>query len=69
MKQGDRIRLLSMDDQDALPRGATGTIESIDDMSRLTRSRSVQIWVKWDAPHEARSLAVIVPPDQIEVIE
>lgn len=72
-KQGDRIRLLAMpDDPCPLPAGATGTVEWAHPQPR-TASPVHQAWtqygVKWDAPHEKRSLMLCSPPDQFEVIE
>ena len=56
---GDRITLISMDDHDALPSGATGEIEFVDGAD--------QRHVKWDAPHQNRKLALIPGVDRYTV--
>ena len=65
--KGDRIELLSMpEDPCPLPAGATGTILHVNEV------RGPECWtqymVKWDAPHEKRTLMVITPPDQFKVL-
>lgn len=63
---GDRIRLVRMpDDPSPIPEGATGEVNCVYDF----RDGHVQYGVCWDAPHQDRSLSVVVPPDEIEVIE
>ena len=64
-KPGDRIRLNHMDDQDALPPGATGTVTSAFPFGDGTEQVSVQ----WDAPNERRGLSLVCPPDSYTVIE
>lgn len=63
---GTRIRLIGMENDPApIPNGATGEVVHVFDF----RDGHVQYGVKWDAPHEERTLSVIVPPDEIVVIE
>lgn len=52
-EKGDRIELLSMDDPDALPAGATGTVTLV-----LNNPMPIgqQVCVDWDPPNEHRSL-------------
>jgi hypothetical protein len=65
-REGDRIELILMgDDPDPLPPGATGIVE----MTPVDYQGSVQLSVKWDAPHERRGLALVSPPDVYRVIE
>jgi hypothetical protein len=64
-QKGDRIRLVEMTDDPApLPAGATGTIDAV---FPHPAQRYGQAWtqysVKWDAPHERRTLMVCCPPD------
>lgn len=66
-KIGDRIRLIVMgDDPCPIPAGTTGTITSIQDVSKIMRKPDVQVGVKWDIQ---RSLSLIWPVDKFEVIE
>lgn len=61
IQKGDRIRLLSMDnDPDPIPVGSTGTIESV------TAGPLGQVRVTWDC---GRSLNLIPGVDRFEVIE
>lgn len=58
---GDRIRLVSMlDDPDPIPRGTTGTVTAV----RQQRTWA-QVDVAWD---NGRTLMLVVPPDEFEVI-
>jgi len=58
---GDRIRLLAMtDDPDPIPLGTTGTVISVRQLGSWS-----QVDVKWD---NGRTLMLVVPPDQFEVI-
>ena len=69
---GDRIELLSMvDDPCPIPAGATGTVDAVfpqPAQPHAGRGPWVQYSVKWDAPHERRTLMVISPPDQFKVL-
>jgi hypothetical protein len=61
-KEGDRIRLLKMDnDPNPIPVGTEGTVYSV---SRRIAESHV-IGVKWD---NGRTLCCIWPDDEIEVI-
>ena len=58
---GDRIRLLAMtDDPDPIPLGTIGTVISVRQLGSWS-----QVDVKWD---NGRTLMLVVPPDQFEVI-
>lgn len=62
---GMRIRLLSMpDDPDPIPVGTEGTVTSV---SRICLGVEPydQVSVDWDIP---RSMMLVIPPDQVEVI-
>lgn len=61
-KVGDRIRLLHMDDPDALPAGATGKVTRISGEGEWR-----QIDVAWEPPHSHRTLS-LVEVDRYEVI-
>ena len=68
LKLGDKIKLLAMpQDPDALPAGATGTV-TWQNPYRGSGEQWTQYRVAWDAPHEKRSLMIVIPPDQVEVI-
>lgn len=60
-KPGDRIRLIAMsDDPDPIPPGTTGTVTAV---------RPYATWAQVDVAWEnGRTLMLVVPPDQIEVI-
>jgi hypothetical protein len=68
---GDRIKLLAMtDDPCPIPVGATGTIDAIfPQAGDRAGHRWTQYSVKWDAPHERRTLMLCSPPDRFEVLE
>ena len=58
---GDRIRLLAMpDDPNPIPPGTTGTVTAV----RQYRTWA-QVDVAWDS---GRTLMLVVPPDQFEVM-
>ena len=57
-KPGDRIKLIHMIDEQAVPDGTKGTIDHIDDIG--------QLHVNWD---NGRHIAVILGLDSIEKIE
>jgi hypothetical protein len=66
VKAGDRIELMAMpEDPDPLPIGATGTVMSAEYHDAF---KSTQVHVRWDAPHERRSLTLIIPPDRVRVL-
>lgn len=56
-KPGMRIRLLKMDDVQALPIGTEGTVQGVDDIG--------SVMVSWDNGY---GLNVIIGEDEIEVI-
>jgi hypothetical protein len=63
-KVGDRIELVKMpNDPDPIPVGTQGTVTKIQDG---LYPGATEIYVKWDI---ARSLHLIVPPDEYRVIE
>lgn len=65
MKPGDRIMLRAMPDEpDPLPLGATGTVQRV----RSISGEYDQVDVAWDAPHEHRTLSLVIPPDRVQVI-
>lgn len=65
LKEGDRIRLVHMpDDPDPIPDGATGTVRRVHDPFHEGR---MHVSVEWDEG-VGRSLALVVPPDVVEVI-
>ncbi|SER27688.1 protein of unknown function [Faunimonas pinastri] len=60
--RGDRIELVKMDDDPCpIPPGTRGTIRDLRPMGRNT-----QVWIDWDIP---RSLACIIPPDELVIVE
>jgi hypothetical protein len=62
--QGKRIRLLAMPEEpDPLPIGATGVVAVVHEFGGWQ-----QIQVAWDAPNEHRVLALVVPPDEYELL-
>ena len=54
---GTRVRLIHMDDSQAVPSGILGTVDHIDDDG--------QLHMKWD---NGRTLALIYGVDQFEII-
>jgi hypothetical protein len=59
---GDRIILLAMtDDPDPIPVGTTGYVVSATYHDFFL---STQVIVRWDPPHDRRSLALVIPPDR-----
>jgi len=58
---GQRIRLLYSSDPDPLPPGATGTVSA-------WHPKLMTLAVRWDAPHEARTLNVTTDADIVELI-
>lgn len=63
IKEGDRIRLISMgDDPDPIPNGTTGRVRGVTELDFRER-KETQIQVNWD---NGRSLSCICPPDIIE---
>lgn len=54
---GTRVRLIQMDDSQAVPSGTLGTVDHIDDDG--------QLHMKWD---NGRTLALIYGVDQFEII-
>lgn len=60
-KPGDRIRLVAMsDDPDPIPSGTTGTVTAV---------RQQGTWAQVDVAWEnGRTLMLVVPPDQFEVL-
>ncbi len=54
---GTRVRLIQMDDSQAVPSGTLGTVDHIDDDG--------QLHMKWD---NGRTLALIYGVDQFETI-
>ena len=62
LKKGDRIRLVSMpQDPDPIPVGTKGVVTAIHIHKGWT-----QLEVAWEI---GRSLMLVVPPDQFEVVE
>ena len=62
LKAGDRIRLISMnDDPDPIPAGTIATVVAVYPQSDWT-----QVDVDWEG---GRSLMLSIPPDEIERIE
>jgi hypothetical protein len=60
-KPGDRIRLLAMpDDPDPIPPGTMGTVTAVRPYGTWA-----QVDVAWD---NGRTLMLVVPPDQVEVL-
>lgn len=58
---GDRIRLLAMpEDPDPIPPGTTGTVTAV-----RRHGTWAQVDVAWE---NGRTLMLVVPPDQFEVI-
>ena len=57
---GARVRVLAMNDPQAVPRGTIGTVVNSTDMGTWMR-----IAVHWD---NDSTLALAVPPDQFEVV-
>ena len=57
---GTRVRVLAMNDPQAVPRGTLGTVVNSTDMGKWMR-----IAVHWD---NGSMLALAVPPDQFEVV-
>jgi hypothetical protein len=69
---GDRIELEYMhDDPCPIPVGATGTIDMVfpQPAQRYGPGPWTQYSVKWDAPHERRSLMMVCPPDRFKILE
>ena len=70
-------------DPSPLPAGARGTVEIVHEFrgepggeSSAMRRRSTggcgpwkQVRVRWDAPNQKRTLMLVIPPDQVRVIE
>ena len=54
---GTRVRLIQMDDSQAVPSGILGTVDHIDDDG--------QLHMKWD---NGRTLALIYGVDQFEIV-
>lgn len=54
---GTRVRLIQMDDSQAVPSGTLGTVDHIDDDG--------QLHMKWD---NGRTLALIYGVDQFEIV-
>lgn len=67
-KIGDRIRLISMGDDDPCPiePGTCGTVHHLFDATGKWPEPWQQIGVVWD---NGRRLSLVVPPDKYEVIE
>lgn len=64
-QQGDRIRLLRMqDDPDPIAPGATGTVVSAS-RHGFGKDAWIQIDISWD---NGRSLMLVSPPDEFEII-
>ena len=64
-KPGDRIRLLAMpDDPDPIPPGTTGTVTAVRQYGS-GRDAWHQVDVDWD---NGRTLILVVPPDEFEVL-
>jgi hypothetical protein len=64
---GDHIRLLVMEDLDALPPGATGVVRAWRNKGKGPPFEQVD--VAWDPPHEGRTLMLVPEVDRWEVIE
>lgn len=70
---GQKIRLVKMaNDPCPIEPGTTGTVRKVvpqslprGDVNDCTTFWT-QVWVDWDAP---RSLMLIIPPDEVEIIE
>lgn len=64
-KIGDRIKLLRMaPDFAPIPNGATGTVRTVVSLPL----KAWQLGINWDAPHEERSLSLLYPEDNFQVI-
>jgi hypothetical protein len=61
---GIKIRLISMQDPDPIPVGATGVVRGIESHAAF----GTVIMVDWDAPNDHRKLNVCPPEDKFEVI-
>jgi hypothetical protein len=57
---GTRVRLLAMNDPQAVPAGTCGTVIGAKDMGTWVR-----IAMRWD---NGSSLALAVPPDRYEIV-
>ncbi len=67
-EEGQRIRLTHMGaDPCPIPAGATGTVTFATDLRHF--DNTVQVGVQWDAPHDARTLSLVLPHDSFEVLQ
>lgn len=62
---GDRVKLASMKDPSPIPVGTCGTVLSSNAIGNPPDD-PVQYSIKWDAPHDRRSLMAVCPPDVLE---
>lgn len=60
---GQRVRITGAmpGEPNPLPVGATGVVTRV-------ANAAGQVWVRWDPPHETRSLMLLVDDDPFEVV-